>query len=442
MTDATAIYQKPAELLQNLIRFDTTNPPGNEAACVGYIAEHCRSLGIKTQLYAKNPDRPNLVARIEGEGRAAPLLLYGHVDVVSTANQDWTHPPFSGDMADGMIWGRGALDMKGGVAMMTAAFLRAKAEGLPMPGDVIMCIVSDEEAGGGDGAKFMVENHPELFAGVKYAIGEFGGFPVYLGGRKFFAIQVSEKSSCRTKVVFRGPAGHGSMPRRSPDNATYKLAKALEALNSYRLPVHITPAAKNMISAIADGLGGDMGQTLRQLLDPLHTDAVLDELGDLGRQFDAILHNTASPNILRGGDKINVIPGQVEIEIDMRVVPGFDPLEAMSEIRALVGEWGEVELMSHSAGKGYLDMGLFDTLADVLLDGQEEARAMPFLVSGGTDGRYFSDLNIQTYGYLPMDLPEDFDFMSTVHAANERIPVEAMQFGTDKIYQVLGRFHD
>ena len=437
----TSIYQRPAELLQNLIRFDTTNPPGAEAACVNYIASLCQSLGIETASYALDPARPNLVARLNG-GQAAPLLLYGHVDVVSTASQDWTHPPFSGAIAEGMVWGRGALDMKGGVAMMTAAFLRAKAEKLALPGDVILCILSDEEAGGELGAKFMVERHAELFAGVKYAIGEFGGFPVYIGGKKFFAIQVAEKSSCRARVKFRGPAGHGSMPRRSPENATYKLAKALEALNSRRLPAHITPAAENMINAIADGLGGSMADALRQMLDPAHTDAVLDELGELGRQFDAILHNTASPNILRGGDKINVVPGQVEVDIDMRVVPGFQPAAAMDELRALVGEWGEVELLDHSAGLGYLDMGMFDTLADILLDGQEDAHAVPLLMSGGTDGRFFNALNIQSYGYLPMDLPADFDFMSTVHAADERIPIESLQFGADKIYAALSRFHD
>ena len=164
-------------------------------------------------------------------------------------------------------------------------------------------------------------------------------------------------------------------------------------------------------------------------------------MGEQGRQFDAILHNTASPNIVRGGDKINVVPGQVEVEIDMRVVPGFEPEAALDEIRALVGEWGEVELLHHSAGKGYLDMGLFDTLADILLEGQGDAFAVPLLMSGGTDGRFFSELNIQTYGYLPMDLPEDFDFFNTVHAADERIPVEAVQFGADKIYQALQRFH-
>lgn len=441
MAEATSVYQRPGELLQKLIRFDTTNPPGNEADCIAYIAELCQGLGIETRTFAMEANRPNLVARIAGRGTAAPLLLYGHVDVVSTANQDWKHPPFSGAIAEGMIWGRGALDMKGGVAMMTSAFLRAKAEQLDMPGDVILCILSDEEAGGDKGARFMVENHADVFTGVKYAIGEFGGFPMNIGGKKFFAIQTSEKGICWTKVSFRGPAGHGAMPRRSQDNATYKLAKALEALNTHRLPVHITPAAENMINAIAEGLGGDAARTLRQLLDPRHTDAVLDEMGERGRQFDAILHNTASPNIVRGGDKINVIPGQVEIEIDLRIVPGFDPGDAMDEIRDLIGEWGEVELIRHSAGSGHLDMGMYDTLAEILLDGQD-ASAIPLLVSGGTDGRHFSRLNIQTYGFLPMDLPADFDFMSTVHAANERIPRGALKFGAEKIYQALSRFHD
>jgi len=442
MTEPTTIYNRPGELLQTLIRFDTTNPPGNESACVNYIAELCQSLGIETTIYAKDPNRPNLVARIAGSGDASPFLMYGHVDVVSTANQDWTHPPFNGDLIDGMIWGRGALDMKGGVAMMTAAFLRAKAEDIELPGDVILCVLSDEEAGGDWGAKYMVEEHADVFAGVKYAIGEFGAFPMYIGGKKFFAIQTAEKAICWTKVTFSGPAGHGSMPHRSTETATYKLGKALQALNTHRLPVNITPAAEHMINAIADGLGGEVGGVLRQMLVPEHTDAVIDEMGELGRRFDAILHNTASPNIVRGGDKINVIPGQTELEIDMRIVPGCDPQDAIQEVRDLIGEWGEVKLVRHSAGSGYLDMGMFDTLSEILLEGQNGAQVYPLLLSGGTDGRFFSELNIQTYGFLPMDLPEDFDFIRTVHAADERIPAEAMDFGTDKIYQVLQRFHD
>jgi acetylornithine deacetylase/succinyl-diaminopimelate desuccinylase-like protein len=442
MTEPTTIYNRPAELLQNLIRFDTTNPPGNETACIAYIQELCHSLDIETQIFSKDDNRPNLIARIKGNGSVSPLLLYGHVDVVSTANQDWDHAPFSGDLIDGMIWGRGALDMKDGVAMMTSAFLKAKAENIDLPGDVILCVLSDEEAGGDLGAKFLVHDHAELFEGVKYAIGEFGGFPMYIGGKKFFAIQTAEKGSCGTTAIFRGPAGHGSMPRRSPDNATAKLAKALEVLNTTRLPVHITPAAEHMINALADGIGGDTANTLRQMLNPEHTNAVVDELGEMGRLFDVILHNTASPNIIHGGDKINVIPGQIEVKIDMRIVPGFDPQDALQELDDLIGEWCELEQTRYSASTGYLDMGMFDTLSEILLEGQTNTSTFPFLVMGGTDGRFFSELNIQTYGYLPMDLPEDFSFLQTIHAANERIPVEAMDFGTDKIFEVLHRFHD
>lgn len=442
MTEPTTIYNRPAELLQNLIRFDTTNPPGNEMACITYIQELCHSLGIETQIYSKDDNRPNLIARIKGNGRASPLLLYGHVDVVSTANQDWTHPPFSGDIADGFIWGRGALDMKDGVAMMTSAFLKAKADNIDLPGDVILCVVSDEEAGGNLGAKFLVHEHADLFEGVKYAIGEFGGFPMVIGGKKFFAIQTAEKGKCNVTATFRGPSGHGSMPRRSPNNATAKLAKALEVLNTTRLPVHITPAVEHMINALADGMGGDTGNMFRQMLNPEHTNTVVDELGDMGHLFDVILHNTASPTIVKGGDKENVIPAQVQLQLDVRIVPGFDPQDALKELDNLIGEWCELELTGYSASTGYLDMGLFDTLSEILLEGQTDASTFPFLVMGGTDGRFFSELNIQTYGYLPMDLPDDFTFLQTIHAADERIPVEAMDFGTDKIFKVLHHFHD
>src|SRR5262245_34002259 len=172
----TDIYQRPTELLQNLIRFDTTNPPGNEAACIAYIRDLLAEMGIESQTYAKDPNRPNLMARLKGTGNAPPLLLYGHVDVVPTAGQQWDHPPFNAKIADGFIWGRGALDMKHGVAMLLSAFMRAKAEGLSLPGDLIFLALSDEEAGADYGAKFMVEQHPDTLKGIRYALGEFGGF--------------------------------------------------------------------------------------------------------------------------------------------------------------------------------------------------------------------------------------------------------------------------
>src|SRR6266568_4150158 len=188
----SSIYQRPAELLQQLIRFNTTNPPGNEAECITYIKDLLTEAGVQTSIIARDPARPNLLARFKGQGNASPLLLQGHVDVVTTENQRWQYPPFEGKEVDGYIWGRGALDMKGGVAMMLAAFLHAKAEGVSLPGDVVLAVLSDEEAGGNYGAKYLVEQHADVFQDVHYAISEFGSFPLYLGGRKFYPIQVAE----------------------------------------------------------------------------------------------------------------------------------------------------------------------------------------------------------------------------------------------------------
>src|SRR5215204_4312029 len=206
-----SIYTRPVEILQRLIRFNTTNPPGHEAECIAYIRGLLTEAGIESTIIEKTAGRPNLIARIQGAGKAPPLLLYGHVDVVTTQNQQWEHPPFEGQLIDGFVWGRGALDMKGGVAMMLAAFLRANAEGLQPPGDILLAIVSDEEVGGDDGAKFLVEHHAELFKDIRYAIGEFGGFSLNVGKQRFYPIMVAEKQVCWMKATVRGRGGHGSI---------------------------------------------------------------------------------------------------------------------------------------------------------------------------------------------------------------------------------------
>jgi acetylornithine deacetylase/succinyl-diaminopimelate desuccinylase-like protein len=193
--------------------------------------------------------RPNLLARLKGRDEAPSLLLQGHIDVVPVEGQNWQHPPFEGKNVDGWVWGRGALDMKGGVAMMLAAFLRAKAEGLTLPGDVLLLVLSDEEAGGDYGAKYLVEEHAGLFDGVRYALGEFGGFPLYVGGRRFYPIQVAEKQRCFLRAVVRGPGGHGALPMRG--GAMAKLARLLKQLDRRRLPVHVTPVARRFLETMA-----------------------------------------------------------------------------------------------------------------------------------------------------------------------------------------------
>ena len=431
----TTIYERPAELLQQLIRFDTTNPPGNEAPCIRYVADLLGGLGIETTLLEKAPNRPNLIARIKGEGKTAPLLLQGHVDVVTTAGQEWTHPPFAGDVVADYVWGRGALDMKSGVAMLAAAFMRTQAEKIALPGDVILCLLADEETGGDMGARFLVEEHADLFAGVRYALGEFGGFTMAIGGRRFYPIMVAEKQICWLRATVRGPAGHGSMPIRG--GAMAKAGALLQTLDRRPLPIHITPVAQQMIATIGAELSFPTGLLLRQLLNPWLAGRVLGLMGERGQLFQPMLRNTVSPTIIAGGDKVNVIPSAIHLELDGRLLPGYTPENLLHELRARVGTDVEFEVARFDPGPPEPDMQLFGPLAGILREADPGGIPVPLLLSGVTDARSFARLGIQTYGFLPMQLPEDFNFTRTIHAANERIPASALAFGTDCIFRAL-----
>ncbi len=263
-----SVVPDPVELLRDLIRYDTTNPPGNERACVEHVRELLSDAGVESELYAREDERPNLVARLPGSDGGAPLLLYGHVDVVPTAGQQWTHPPFSAELVDGEIWGRGALDMKSGVAMMVAAFLRAKEEGAVPAGGLVLCVLSDEEAGGDFGARFLAQEHPEALAGVRHALGEVGGFSLHVGGVRAYPIQVAEKQMCQLRATVRGPGGHAARPMRG--GAMARLARMLEALDGQRTPIHITDLARQMFEPMAAALPGPQGAGLLALLDPAY----------------------------------------------------------------------------------------------------------------------------------------------------------------------------
>jgi acetylornithine deacetylase/succinyl-diaminopimelate desuccinylase-like protein len=431
------LHDRPAELLAQLLRFDTTNPPGDEHACIAFIAEQLEALGCEVRTLADDSGRPNLIARLAGRGEAPPLLLQGHVDVVAARGR-WQHPPFAGETHDGYIWGRGALDMKGGVAMMLAAFMRAKAAGQTPPGDVILCVLVDEEAGSDHGADFLVREHPELFEGVRFALGEFGGFTMPIAGQRFYPIMVAEKQVCWTKGTFRGPAGHGSLPVRG--GAMGKLGRLLHALDRRRLPVHVTPVVSSMVDAIAAEAPRPLALLLRALLAPQATDRLLDVLGERGRVFDPLLHNTASVTIVGGGEKINVIPDEVSVEIDCRLLPGFGPEDVFAELRALAGVEMELEVIRFDPGAPAPDMGLFEVLAQSLRELDPSAKPIPLLLPAVTDGRFFSRLGIQTYGFLPMQLPEEMAFMQLIHAEDERLPADSVEFGTSAIARVLERF--
>jgi acetylornithine deacetylase/succinyl-diaminopimelate desuccinylase-like protein len=428
---------RPVELLQRLLRFDTTNPPGNERECIAWIAGLLEELGVEVRIVAKIPERPNLIARLAGRGDSAPLLLQGHVDVVA-ARGEWELAPFGGDIRDGYVWGRGALDMKGGVSMLLAAFMRAKASPTPPRGDVILCLLADEEAGSDLGANYLVQEHPELFGGVRHSIGEFGGFTMDIAGRRLYPIMVAEKQVCWTLARARGAAGHGSLPIRG--SAVGKLGRLLAALDRRRMPVRVTPAARSMVDAIAAELPQALALPLRGLLQPRLTDRLLDVLGERVALFDTLLHNTASANVIAAGEKLNVIPGEATAQLDCRMVPGCSPEELFAELRALAGVQLELEVIRHDPVAAEPDMALFGTLAGALRELDRDAKPVPMLLPGATDGRFFARLGIQTYGFLPMPMPAELNFMRLIHAENERVPVDAIEFGTTAVSRVLERF--
>jgi acetylornithine deacetylase/succinyl-diaminopimelate desuccinylase-like protein len=429
---------EPVELAQQLIRFNTTNPPGNERACIDYLNTLLIEAGCETVIVASDPERPNLVARIPGSGAAPPLLMYGHVDVVTTEQQNWTHPPFSGEIVDGYLWGRGALDMKGGVAMMVSAFLRMKMSGEQPHGDIILAVVSDEEAGGNYGARYLVEQHAELFAGVRYAIGEFGGFTFRIGGRTFYPIQVAEKQSCRLRATVRGAGGHGSLVTHG--NAMAKLGRLLQRLDATRLPVHVIPIVREMVSTMGKSLSFPTGSILKKLATPVLTDRILNFLGERGAVFDPLLHNTIVPTIVRGGEKINVVPSEITIDFDTRLLPGFGPEDLIAEVRGVVGDDVELSVTDFLAGPANVDSGLFELLSGILRESDPDAIPIPYLLAAATDARHFARLNIQTYGFLPMPLPDDLNFSRLIHAADERVPVSAIEFGAEAVGKVLQRY--
>lgn len=431
---SAGLHERPLELLQHLVRFDTTNPPGAERACIEWIGDVLDAYGVDYDLYAGDPERPNLVARLEG-GDAPGLMLYGHVDVVPTNDDAWTHPPFAGVVEDGFLWGRGALDMKGGVAMLVAAFCRAASEDVDLAGDLVLCVLSDEEAGGDQGARYVVENHPGAFDGVEYALGEFGGFSMDVAGERFYPIQVAEKQVCWLELTFRGQGGHGSFP--NDGDAMAKLARAVDALDGTRLPVHVTPETRQMFEALAAELPWKESLFVRGLLNPTLTDTLLSAAGEDAAMLDALLHHTVNTTVVEGGGKENVVPDEVSLTLDVRILPGFDDADAIRELRDVVGDDVEIDVIRFEEGPPAADMAYFDHLAGVLEDADPGSAAIPLVMPGGTDARIFADLDIQSYGFTPMQLPADFAFTDLIHTADERIPVDAVDWGADRVYDAV-----
>ena len=425
-----------AELARELIRFDTVSPPGSERELIGWLAPQLEAAGLEVRVLARDPERPNIVARLAGRGAAPPLLLHGHVDVVSVEGQDWAVDPFAGEVRDGVLWGRGALDMKGGVAMMVTAVLQAAA-GPPPAGDIVLCVLSDEEHGGAFGARFLVEEHAELFAGARHAIGEFGAFSFPLAGKRLYPVQVAEKQRSIVRLVATGDAGHGSLG--GPGSAITALARSAQRIGKTGLPVHITPVTEAMLDGMGEAVGPPLGGAIRSLKNERLSGALLRGLGDRGAAIGAMLRNTATVTHLAAGDKgeINVVPAVAEANLDCRVVPGYGADDLLAELRPLLAPGVRAEVEVFEQVDPAVDWSLYPTLAKLLRDADPSGHPVPMLLAGVTDGRHFSRLGIQHHGFLPMQLPPELGFQSLLHAADERVPLAALEFGTPILVRLL-----
>jgi acetylornithine deacetylase/succinyl-diaminopimelate desuccinylase-like protein len=428
----------PVSILRTLIQFNTTNPPGNEEGAVRWVRELLETNGIKSKIFALTPNRPNLIARIPGCGIAPPILLYGHLDVVTTQGQKWQHSPFEGKLIDGYVWGRGALDMKGANAIFLAAFLRAFLEQLPLAGDVILALVADEENGGDYGACYLSERFPGIFQGVRYALGEFGGFTFYFAGKKFYPIMVSEKQICAMRAIIRGPGGHASL--HQSQGTMSRLSEVIIELENQKLPIHITKELRLMIDSLRSNLPRTLKIGLGLVLHPTLTDWIIKLLRSAVPVLEPLVRNSVNATIVQGGYKINVIPSEIHLGLDGRLLPGFTPNDMVKELQPITGEDVEIIIERYDPGPIRMDMTLFPYLKRMLEQADPDGIPIPFLLPAVSDARYFSRLGIQTYGFTPMNLPPEFNFTRLIHAADERIPVESLEFGTSVVYNTLSNY--
>jgi acetylornithine deacetylase/succinyl-diaminopimelate desuccinylase-like protein len=424
--------------LQALIRLDTTNPPGREILAAEYLAKLLRAEGLEPVVLESAPGRGNLVVRLRGSGEAAPLLLYGHLDVVGAEPAHWQHPPFAAEIADGYLWGRGAVDMKGAVAQQLVTLLTLKREGVRLKRDVIFAATADEEAGASYGMQWLAQQHPDLVR-AEFALSEVGGYNMDFDGKPVYVIQVAEKGVCWLKIRAKGRPGHGSQPH--DDNAVVHLARAVDRLATQGLPYHVCPAAAGFLEAVGAAIGGQLGETFKALLAPETGPAALQTFKGhpLYLYLNAILHNTISPTGLAAGYKANVIPGEAEATLDGRPLPGFDTERLLAEIKGVVGDTFEYELIRESpAVQSRHDTPLFAQMAAALKrHDPQTAGVVPNMMTGGTDAKYLVPLGMTAYGFAPVQLPPDLKFMELLHAHNERVPIAGLGWGTQVLYEVV-----
>jgi acetylornithine deacetylase/succinyl-diaminopimelate desuccinylase-like protein len=440
-TDVTA---ETIRHLQALLRLDTTNPPGNETLAARYLAGVLRAEGIEPLVLESAPGRGNVIARLKGSGEAAPLLLYSHTDVVPAEPAYWSHAPFAAEMADGFVWGRGAIDMKDTVAEQLMVMLLLKRQGAPLRRDVIFAATADEEIGGVDGfgVAWLVRHHADLLR-AEFGLSEVGGYNVDFAGRRVYLVQVAEKGTCWLNVRAHGRPGHGSIPH--PDNAVLHLARQLTRLAAEGMPYHLTEAAAGFLDAASRASGGDLAQLLLSLKSPVEAERAFQielEGHEMRPMLYAMLHNTATPTGLAAGIKTNVIPATAEAVIDGRTLPGASTEDFLSEIRQVMGDKFDYEVtMATPPLETPHDTPLFRLMAETVMAHDPAAVAVvPYMMSGATDAKYLAPLGIPTYGFAPLQLPPGMSLMEMFHAHDERAPVDGLGWGVKVLYEVVEKY--
>ncbi|MFC8516817.1 M20/M25/M40 family metallo-hydrolase [Streptomyces sp. NPDC057257] len=422
------------DLCRDLIRIDTSNygdhsGPGERAAAE-WVAGKLAEVGLEPRIFESHPGRASTVARIEGADPSRPaLLIHGHLDVVPANADDWTHHPFSGEVADGCVWGRGAVDMKDMDAMTLAVVRDRLRSGRKPPRDIVLAFLADEEAGGTYGARHLVDNHRDLFDGVTEAISEVGGFSFTVNEqRRLYLIQTAEKGMHWMKLTVAGTAGHGSMIHR--DNAITELSEAVARLGRHKFPVRVTKTTRAFLDELGDALGTE--------LDPEDMEGTLARLGGIAKLIGATLSNTANPTQLGAGYKVNVIPGEATAHVDGRFLPGYEE-EFLADIDKILGpKVRREDVHADKAVETTFDGALVDAMQSALLAEDPAAKAIPYMLSGGTDAKSFDDLGIRGFGFAPLKLPPELDFAGMFHGVDERVPVDGLKFGV----RVLDRFID
>jgi acetylornithine deacetylase/succinyl-diaminopimelate desuccinylase-like protein len=430
-------------LLRDLIRIPTVNPPGNERPAAELVADFLRAHRVEPVIVESEPGRASLVARYAGTGELPPLLLNGHLDVVEADAETWTRPPFSADVADGCIWGRGAVDMKNMVAMSACIMAILARTKLRLRRDIVFAAVADEETGSSKGAHFLVSEHPELVR-AEYALGEIGGFSLHLMGRVFYPIQVAEKGQVWLRADFRGEAGHGSMPRA--DSAVVRAAEAIVRVGHKRLPFHPTDVVKRFFRELARGLPHPARIVLPGLGTPWLAALLLDRViadPSIRRTFATYLSNTASPTVVRAGSKTNVIPSRASFEIDGRTLPGQSEQDFLREVRDLVGEEAVFEVLaSQPPVVTPVDTPMFDCLAGVVRERAPGAIPIPTMIPGFTDAKAYSRLGTKYYGFSPIrfEASDGISFAALYHGKDERIPEAGLRWGLRTLWDAVVRF--